>query len=138
MNGQEKTSARKIILYDGVCGLCNHFVKFIIRNDKQSRFYFLSQQSSLAHELVEQYGYQLPSLETIAFVDEANEIVLFQSKAVIAILAELNSVWKIFSILPENFANCLYNVVAKNRYSVFGRHDSCLIPPREHSSRFLG
>jgi predicted DCC family thiol-disulfide oxidoreductase YuxK len=128
---------KNIILFDGVCNLCNHSVQFIIKRDPKGHFKFASLQSEIGQKLVEQYG--IPKgIESIIYIE--NDKVYIKSSAALRISRKLNGYWRyltILSILPSSFRDFIYDVIAKNRYKWFGKKESCLLPTKETRKRFL-
>ena len=131
------------MLYDGVCGLCNRLNQFLLKRDRHDRLRFASLQSDLAESLTLRHGANPKDLDTVYVVVDHNqptEHLLSRSDAIIYLLTELGSVWKVMAlakILPKGLRNIAYNVVAKNRYRVFGKHDSCMLPDPKHKNKFL-
>jgi len=130
---------KKIILFDGVCNLCNSSINYIIDHDKQDLFRFVSLQSDLGGTIQEYLDLENKSLDTIILYipDEAYYI---KSTAAIKIMSEFLGLWKlmlIFLILPSSIRDLAYNYVAKNRYKWYGRQESCRIPTLELKAKFL-
>ena len=129
---------KSIILFDGVCNLCNNTVNFIIKHDKNNKFLFASLQSDAAKEILLQFNLNKNLLNTIILVQ--NEQVYEYSTAVLLITKDLNGFWKhlnVFLIIPKKLRDFVYNIIAKNRYRWFGTRSSCLIPSSELKNRFL-
>jgi len=132
-----------IVLYDGVCGLCNRLVQFVLKRDVNDRFHFASLQSEFASSLLRKYEFDPKDLDTVYVVVNhcgPTERPLARSDAILYILQQLGGVWKIALIgklLPKFFRDALYNLVARNRYRVFGRRESCMLPPEKHRHKFL-
>ena len=129
-------NAETILLFDGVCNLCNSVVQFIIPLDPNGVFKFASQQSEAGQKLLEQH--QLPAMNTVVLI--ANGQVFSKSDAVLEIGKRLGAPWSYFGVfrwLPKGFRDFLYDVVAKNRYRVFGQRESCWLPTPELRARFL-
>lgn len=127
-----------IILFDGVCNLCNSFVKFIIKQDKKSKFKIASLQSDIAIDLLEKRGFANFPNNSIVYITK--DKVFFKSEAVLFILYKLGYPWKalyIFNLLPKLIRDSLYNVIARNRYRLFGKKDQCMIPVDKIKDRFL-
>lgn len=117
-----------IILFDGVCNLCNGIVKFITKRDKNKEFSFLSLQSNEGKELLNHY--QINTLNTDSIVYVKNNKAFIKSKAVITIAKDLGGFYKIFflfQIFPTYVNDYFYDFVAKNRYKIFGKNESCEI-----------
>jgi len=132
-----------IILYDGVCGLCNRLNQFLLKRDRHDRFRFASLQSELGRSILQRHGTDPDLLDTFYVIenyDSSDERLLSRSDAALRVVRELGGVWKIFGIgtlLPRFIRDPLYNLIARNRYKVFGKFDSCLIPDPEYRKKFL-
>ncbi|MBF0598081.1 thiol-disulfide oxidoreductase DCC family protein [Faecalibacter rhinopitheci] len=128
----------KIIFFDGVCNLCNSTVQFIIENDSQNKFHFSSLQSNFGQKFLEENNLKTENFDSIILL-ENNEIYQ-KSDAAIKIASHLDSPYnylKLFSILPKFIRDFFYSIVAKNRYRIFGKKESCWIPTAELRSKFL-
>jgi predicted DCC family thiol-disulfide oxidoreductase YuxK len=138
-----ETESNPIILYDGVCGLCNHLVQFLLKHDTHDRFRFASLQSEFANNLLTHHGVDPHDLDTVYVVkgySHADETLLARSDAILYMLTQLNSLWKLAGVgrvLPKAFRDAVYKVVARNRYRVFGKHESCMLPEPKHRAKFL-
>jgi predicted DCC family thiol-disulfide oxidoreductase YuxK len=137
-------SANPVLLYDGVCGLCNRLVQFILRHDDHDRFRFAALQSPLASRLLERHGASAANLDTFYIAtnfDQAGEELLARSDAAVFVLQELGGGWRIlgviFRVLPRAVRDAVYNLIARNRYKVFGKFDSCPLPDPRHRHKFL-
>ena len=129
---------KSIILFDGVCNLCNGFVNFIIQRDKKNSFQFGSLQSAKVQELLKQYNYTSTQMSTVILLE--NEKIHTQSTAVIKIAKQLGGIWALFNafiIVPRFIRDFLYNLVARHRYRLFGRRDACMIPGSEWNAKFI-
>ncbi len=127
-----------LIIYDGVCGLCNRSVHFIIRRDSKKQFKFLPLQSNKAIALMHAFGVDLHKSDSIILLDHNK--LFTHSDAVLLALKKLNSPVRwlyIFIIVPRFIRNAVYRLIAKNRYRWFGRFDSCPIPDASIKDRFL-
>ena len=135
--------ANPIVLYDGVCGLCNHLVQFLLKRDKHNRFRFASLQSEFANGLLTRHGVDAHDLDTVYVCKDygqAGETLLARSDAILFMLAELGGVWKLTAVgrvLPKGLRDAIYKIVARNRYRVFGKHESCMLPEPKHRAKFL-
>lgn len=127
----------RIILFDGVCNLCDSSVQFIIKRDPEGKFKFASLQSGIGQELLKKHGLK----STInSFVLIENGKVYVKSGAAIRICKQLYGLWKmstVFLVIPPFIRDSLYGVIAKNRYKWFGKKESCLFPSPEWKNRFL-
>lgn len=142
--GREAASAvHPILLYDGVCGLCNRFVQFVLRRDRAGIFRFASLQSPLAGRILARHGADARDLDTVYVVVDyelPGERVLHRSDAVISVLNYLTRwrfVGSLLRLVPRPLRDWGYGIVARNRYRVFGRAESCILPVAENRSRFL-
>ena len=133
-----------IVLYDGVCGLCNRLVQFVLKNDRNDVFRFASLQSKLAEQILVRHRLRSESLETVYVVLDyglAKERLLSRLQAVVYVLQQLGGplayVSAILRVLPAPVQNFLYGLVARNRYRVFGRYETCPLPDDDTRSKFL-
>lgn len=136
----ESCDTRKIILFDGLCGLCNRYVRFVMKRDSAGKFYFAAQDSSVGKSLIEKHGLQDLALKAIILIDEMDGRVYVKSKAVLQIAALLDGSWPIlsvFSVLPRIITDSVYDFVASHRYKWFGKLDSCPVPTPEEKKHFL-
>src|SRR5438034_11600524 len=109
-----------IILFDGVCNLCNGFVQFVIKHDKKGRFKFSSLQSETAQQLLQPYHFSTEDLKTIVLLEDGR--IYFRSRAVLRIASQLDGGWKLSSVLyifPSFISDAVYNLVSKYRYRIF-------------------
>jgi predicted DCC family thiol-disulfide oxidoreductase YuxK len=135
--------SNSIILYDGVCGLCNRIVQFVLKHDSQDHFRYAALQSDFASQVLRRHGAAPEELDTMYVVLELAlpaERLACRSEAAVVVLRELGGVWaalgSILEVLPASLRNWGYNLVARNRYRIFGKHDSCPIPPRRIVTSF--
>ncbi|OQD43249.1 thiol-disulfide oxidoreductase [Croceivirga radicis] len=131
--------AKKIILFDGVCNLCNGAVQFIIKRDKRSVFKFASLQSEIGKQLTKERGIDTELLDSIILI-EPGIAYYSKSTAALEIMKSFGGIWnltRLFTVLPEGFRDIVYDFIAKNRYKWFGKKDACMIPTPELQSRFL-
>ncbi|MGY5847291.1 thiol-disulfide oxidoreductase DCC family protein [Salegentibacter sp. HM20] len=130
---------KKIILFDGVCNLCNNSVNFIIKHDKKDVFRFASLQSEIGQKLVSERGLDPEELDSIVLI-EPGVAYYRKSTAALEISRELSggySLLKNFLFLPESLRDVVYDLVANNRYKWFGKQESCMIPTPELKAKFL-
>ena len=132
-----------IILYDGVCGLCNRFNQFALRRDKSGIFRFAALQSEFAQGLLKPHGANPEDLDTFYVAlgkDTPQERLLVRSRAALYVLRTISGPWKlltVFGLLPTFILDFFYGAIARNRYSLFGRHDQCLLPDPNWKDRFI-
>lgn len=140
--------AYSLILYDGVCGLCNRFVRFVLRHDPRGAFRFASLQSPIAGRILAASAVNRGSLETVyvvrAFDPEASPSqmdLLSRSEAVLFVLRELGGVWRtagfVLRCFPPSIRDWGYRVIAGTRYRIFGRYATCPVPDQSVRNRFL-
>ncbi|MGB0973353.1 MAG: thiol-disulfide oxidoreductase DCC family protein [Flavobacteriaceae bacterium] len=130
---------KKIILFDGVCNLCNSSVNYVIDHDHNDEFRFLPLQSELGKELQSYLGITSNSLDSIILYIP-NEAYYVKSSAALKIMSRFKGVWKlawIFNIIPQKIRDYVYDFVAQNRYQWYGKQDNCRIPTPELQSKFL-
>lgn len=130
--------SRPVILFDGVCNLCNSSVQFIISRDVEGKFLFASLQSSTAQKLLRQFDVNAKTIYSIIVIKDGK--LYDQSDALIEIAKGLPGMWSLMSAtkyLPKFFRNWIYRLVAKNRYRIFGKQASCMVPTPDLSARFL-
>ncbi|MEP6261928.1 MAG: thiol-disulfide oxidoreductase DCC family protein [Gillisia sp.] len=130
---------KKIILFDGVCNLCNDSVQLIIERDKNDVFRFASLQSEVGRKLTTERGIDPEAMDSIILIEPG--IAYYEkSTAALEISKHLTggySLLRYFSFLPEGFRNGVYDIIAKNRYKWFGKKDECMIPTPELKAKFL-
>ena len=129
---------KQIILFDGVCNFCNFWVNFVIKRDNKDLFRFAALQTEKAKELSNRLKIDISSLDT--FVMIVGEKFYIKSTAALMVSKELNSILKILFpliILPAFFRDFVYDIIAKNRFKLFGRKESCRIPTEAEKKKFL-
>ena len=138
-----ETNSKTVVLYDGVCGLCNGLNQFLLKRDPKDHFRFASLQSEFAASLLERYDITAVDLDTVYVVadyGQLSERLLARSDAILHVLGRLGGVWGLLRVgraLPKSLCDALYNVVARIRYRVFGKYDVCLMPEERYRSKFL-
>jgi predicted DCC family thiol-disulfide oxidoreductase YuxK len=138
-----ETESNPILLYDGVCGLCNRLTGFILKRDKRDRFRFAPLQSDFAAQLLRRHGADPHDLDTVYVVldyGKQSERLLARSEAILNIAGELGGIWnvgRVGRVLPLSIRDRLYNFIARNRYRVFGKHETCLLPEPRYQKKFL-
>ncbi len=127
----------KIILFDGECNLCNNFIKFIIKHDKKQHWKFSPLQSSFSKKLSENYHFNQEVLDTVYVIH--NHILYDKSKAVLIVITSLSGIWKLsylIYLLPLKLRDYLYLHIARNRFRLFGKSTSCMLPSNDLSEYF--
>ncbi|MFM1753650.1 MAG: hypothetical protein RLZZ236_589 [Bacteroidota bacterium] len=130
---------KKIILFDGLCNLCNSSVQFLIKRDSKDIFRFVSLQSELGKELLSKLPIAIQNTDSIILF-ESEAIFYFKSQAIFQILKSLGGLFNcllIFKLLPHSICDAFYDYIAKNRYQWFGKKEQCLVPTKEIQSKFL-
>ena len=130
---------KKIILFDGVCNLCNNAVQFIIKNDTRDIFRFVALQSELGNEICKYIGVDQTKIDSIILYNPG-VAYYYKSSAAIEIAEDLSGIYSlisIFKIFPEKLRNYIYDYIAKNRYKWYGKKESCMIPTPELKAKFL-
>ena len=126
-----------IIVFDGVCNFCNRVVQIIIRHDPSAQIHFTAQQTEAGEKLLHQYSIK-ESISSVVFITKG--AVYYQLDAVIEIAKLLTgwpSVFKYTIIVPRFFRNYIYQLIAANRYRLFGKLDQCMVPKEEDKKRFI-
>jgi predicted DCC family thiol-disulfide oxidoreductase YuxK len=127
-----------IILFDGVCNLCNGAVQFVIKRDDKNRFLFASLQSEEGKQILEDHNFPMNKMDSFFLVE--NGKVYDKSTAALKVLKKLSGLWSLlygFIIVPKFIRDGVYNWIAKNRYQWFGQKDECMIPTPELRVKFL-
>ena len=139
-----------LVLFDGVCNLCDRSVQFIIRHDNQARFRFAALQSAYTKQLLQ----ELPALQSVVQLDDKTSEILqtgsivficqgkiyTQSTAVIEILRRLPFPYKmanIFKVFPKSWRDPLYQYIARHRYAWYGKKNACMMPSPDLTKRFM-
>ena len=136
---QELPQDKKIILFDGLCILCDASVQFIIKRDTKDVFRFVSLQSDLGQELLQKLPIEFQLTDSVILY-ESEKVFFYKSQAVFEIAKSIGGIYYcllIFKLLPNAITNAVYDLIAKNRYRWWGKKVSCLIPSKELQSKFL-
>jgi predicted DCC family thiol-disulfide oxidoreductase YuxK len=128
----------KVVLFDGVCNLCNSSVDWIVRHDRKAVFHFASLQSEYGRKVLAEHGLAADYTDSVLLLDEGQ--LYERSTAALRVLKHLGGAWSLlygFVLIPSVLRNPVYNFVARNRYKWFGKRDTCRIAEPELKSRFL-
>ncbi len=128
----------EVVLFDGVCNLCNGSVLFIIKHDRAAKFSFASLQSSYGQSQLKKFCLPVNELNTIFLIKGGR--FFNKSDAALEIAKGLNGLWPafyVFKIIPRFIRNAVYDWIAKNRYRWFGQQEACMIPTPELKARFV-
>ena len=130
-------SDKQIILFDGVCNLCDKFVQFVLRRDEEAQFVFAALQSTIGQELLKKYNLE-NSLKTVVLISDGKAYI--HSDVALKVGQTLGGWLKItylFYLIPRFIRDIIYNWIAANRYRLFGKQDYCIMPKAEWKTRFL-
>ena len=130
---------KKIILFDGVCNLCNSAVQYIIKHDKKDVFRFVPLQSELGQQILKHIGINTINIDSIILY-EPGIAYYYKSSAAMEIARSLGGLFHfgtVFRIIPSGIRNNLYDYVAKNRYKWYGKKEICMIPTKQLEAKFL-
>ena len=134
---EDLPAGKNVIFFDGVCGLCNRFVDFVMSIDDDSEFLFSPLQGEFARKVLpSQYVTDMKSVVLL----KNNKELYTQSNAVIEILEEVGGIWslaRVANILPQGILDKAYDMVAENRYDLFGKKEECRIPTADERSKFI-
>ncbi|NOU95005.1 DUF393 domain-containing protein [Paenibacillus sp. LMG 31456] len=133
------TNSYSIVLFDGVCRFCNGWVQFLIRQDKADAFRFSPIQSDYAQSLLDSNSSAVAGIDSVILVEKG--VVYTHSSAVLHIFKRLGRGWTLlylFIIIPRPLRDIVYRWIAKHRYKLFGKYDSCMIPTENAKRKFIG
>ena len=131
-------SKQPVILFDGVCNLCNSAVQYVIKHDAEKQFLFASLQSNFGQRVLAKH--HLSTANFSSFILLKNDKIYLKSTAALLVAKQLQGAisWLyLFRVIPAFIRNGVYNVIAKNRYKWFGKQDACWLPTQELKARFL-
>ncbi len=130
---------KKLILFDGVCNLCNGSVQYVIKHDKHNVFMFAALQSNVGQQVIEHYKIDIEKTDSILLYSETKGLKVKSSAAlqIAKYLGLPTNLMSVFFIIPPFIRNWIYDFVAKNRYKWFGKQDACMIPTKELKAKFL-
>jgi len=136
-------TSKALVLYDGVCGLCNRFVTFLLRHDRRDSFRFAPLQSEPARAALLRHGLDISDMDTVVVVPGfggPDERALLRADAVLWSMRELGGIWRMATaarILPPAALGAGYRWIARRRYRIFGKSDTCPVPRPEDRHKFL-
>ena len=131
---------KKIILFDGLCNLCDASVQFIIKRDSKDVFRFVSLQSNLGQQIVQHLELNTQKVDSILLYNSVQNTYFYKSEAVFEIVKSSGGIFYcllIFRLIPIAITNKIYDFIARNRYRWFGEKKSCFVPTKELESKFL-
>lgn len=127
-----------VLLFDGVCNLCNASVQWVLKRDRNAVFKFAALQSETGQALLQKFGLSRENLDTVVLVD--GDQIFTRSDAPLEIVRRLGGIWPLLSVfrfIPRFIRNACYDWVARNRYRWFGKQAACMLPRPEWKGRFL-
>ncbi len=125
-----------VLLFDGVCNLCNGVVQFVLTQDRRGVLQFASQQSESGEKLLERY--KIPPMQGVVLLE--GETAFTGSDAALRLFRHLGGSWgalEVLRVFPRPLREFVYGLIARNRYKLFGKRESCMVPRAEWKSRFL-
>lgn len=128
-----------ILLFDGVCNLCNGTVQFVIARDPEAKVRFASLQSDFAKQQFKELGIPNSYLDSIVLLEDGK--VFFRSTAALRLTRHLSGLWpllRFLTVIPAPVRDLVYDWIARNRYRWFGRQETCWVPTPELKGRFVG
>lgn len=139
MEINELPKDKKIILFDGVCNLCNASVQFVIKRDTKDVFRFVPLQSELGEQILNHIGINREQTDSIVLY-EPGKAYFYKAEAALKIINEFGGLYYLLNILqifPKFISNAVYDYIAKNRYRWYGKQESCMMPTPELAAKFL-
>jgi predicted DCC family thiol-disulfide oxidoreductase YuxK len=137
-------TARTLVFYDGLCGLCDRFVRFLLPRDRLGTLRFAALQEALARRELVPLGYDPTDLDTVFVIAEwgtPRQHVLTKSRAILHATANLGGPWsaaaRLASMVPATLSDRVYDLIARRRYRLFGKYDACPLPRPEWKDRFV-
>ena len=134
----ENNESKSVILFDGVCNLCNGWVQFVLKRDSKNTFLCASLQSKAAQNLMRKLNLSPNDFDSIIVIDKS--IYHIKSTAALNVARSLGGIWSLFYtfiIIPQSWRDKVYDFVAKNRYYYFGQLSQCMVPEPDILCRFL-
>ena len=130
---------KKLLLFDGICNLCNSSINYVIKHDKDDVFMFAPLQSKVGKKIINDHNIDTSKTDSIILYEHSKG-VFFKSTAALKIASRLGfprNLMAIFYLIPTFIRNWVYDYVAKNRYKWFGKQDACMIPTPELRKKFI-
>ena len=140
---QPAGAGHHLFLYDGICGLCNRVNQFVLRHDTAAQFDFASLQSATGQDLLQRRGHARRELTTFYVVSgyrSPTPVILSKARAALFVAKAMGWPWRlvnIVAILPTPVLDFFYDLVARHRYRLFGRFETCPLPSPQHRRRFI-
>jgi len=143
VQASSSAGGQNLILYDGVCGLCNRLNQFVLPRDSRAAFDFASIQSGAGRQLLTRFDRNPDDLTTFYVVADyraPGPALLSKARAALFVMKTLGAPWSwlgVFGVLPNALLDAAYDLIARNRYRLFGRNESCLMPEARYKHRFI-
>ncbi len=134
----ENYKDKNIVLFDGVCNLCNGAVNFLIDRDKDNKLHFASLQSEVGQAILKEYQMDMANFDTFIFLKKGT--LFMRSGGALEVVRILGGAWawlSVFKIVPTFLRDGIYTLISKNRYKIFGKQESCRMPTPELKAKFL-
>ena len=131
---------KKLILFDGVCNLCNNSVQYVIKHDNSDLFMFAALQSNTGKQIIETFKIDTSKMDSILLFNPEKNSITYKSSAALKVAFHLGfptNLLSAFLIVPAFIRNWVYDFIAKNRYKWYGKKEACMIPTPELKSKFL-
>lgn len=131
---------KQLILFDGVCNLCNSSVLYVIKRDKKDKFLFAPLQSDIGKEITKKFNIDTKKTDSILLYNPKKDSLTYKSKAALLVAKQLGlptNLLAVFLIIPAFIRNFVYDFIARNRYQWYGKKESCMIPTPELKAKFL-
>lgn len=131
---------KQLIVFDGVCNLCNSSVLFVIKRDSKNHFLFAPLQSEIGHSIIESFEIDTDKTDSILLYTPSNHTLKIKSSAALNIAKKLGfptNLAAVFLIIPSFLRNWIYDIIAKHRYQWFGKKETCMIPTPELQAKFI-
>ena len=131
---------KQLILFDGVCNLCNSSVLYVIKRDKKNKFLFAPLQSTIGVKIIDNFNIDTSKTDSILLYKPDTKSLKYKSSAALHIVKHLGfptNLMTVFFVIPTFIRNWVYDYVAKNRYKWYGKKEECMIPTLELQSKFL-
>lgn len=136
---QDLPKNKQLILFDGVCNLCNNAINYVIKHDKNHVFMFAPLQSDIGKKIIDTFQIDTNKMDSILLYTPENEL-FYKSTAALKIASKLGfplNILPIFYSIPNFIRDKIYDFIAKNRYKWFGKKESCMIPTKELQAKFI-
>ena len=131
---------KQLILFDGVCNLCNSSVLYVIKRDKKDKFLFAPLESDIGKTIIKKFNIDTKETDSILLYNPKNDSLTYKSTAALRVAKHLGFpvyLLAIFLVVPSFIRNLVYNYIAKNRYKWYGKKEACMIPTPELKAKFI-